>query len=286
MWIILSLLSGLSDATRDAISKRSTGKLPHVMISWAYSAFSLPFFLPILFFSAPSELPLEFWLTAIGIGAAHVLGGLGLVYSLSRSDLSLCVPMTAFTPVFLLVVGPLLNGYSPSTAAVTGTFFVAAGCYTLNISDIRSGLLGPLRSLASERGVRMMLVLSIFWSVSAAIDLRAVRAYGLPFWAASELAAIALLSLPVVFYRGGFRAMPRSGWRTLPLIGLANALSFGPYLLALSSTHALYVICLKRSNIFFSLLVGRLVFGEDSLRGRLLGASLMFAGVAIISVWG
>jgi uncharacterized membrane protein len=76
------------------------------------------------------------------------------------------------------------------------------------------------------------------------------------------------------------------GWRTLPLIGMANACSFGPYLLALSSTHALYVICLKRSNIFFSLLVGRLMFGEDSLRGRLVGASLMFAGVAVISLWG
>lgn len=286
MWILLSLFSGLSDATRDAISKRSSGTIPHVMISWSYSLFALPFFLPVLLLSAPSELPLEFWLLAIGIGAAHVLGSLGVVYSLSRSELSLCVPMTAFSPVFLLVIGPMMNGHAPSSHAILGTVLVTAGCYLLNISDIRRGLLAPVVSLAREPGVRMMLLLSVFWSFSAAIDLNAVRKFGLPFWAASELFAIAILFVPVVIYKKGLKGMTPMGWRTLPLIGMANACSFGPYLLALSSTHALYVICLKRSNIFFSLLVGRLMFGEDSLRGRLIGASLMFAGVAVISLWG
>ncbi len=286
MWIFLSLFSGLSDATRDAISKRGSGAIPHVMISWSYSLFALPFFLPVLLLSAPTELPLEFWLLALGIGAGHVLGSLGTVYALSRSDLSLCIPMTAFSPVFLLVVGPIMNGHVPSSHAILGTLLVTAGCYLLNISDVRRGLLAPLVSLAREPGVRMMLLLSVFWSFSAAIDLNAVRKFGLPFWAASELVAIAILFIPVVIYKKGLQGMTPMGWRTLPLIGMANACSFGPYLLALSSTHALYVICLKRSNIFFALLVGRLMFGEDSLRGRLVGASLMFAGVAVISLWG
>jgi drug/metabolite transporter (DMT)-like permease len=264
MWILLSLLSGLSDATRDAISKRGSGTIPHVMISWSYSLFALPFFLPVLLLSAPSELPLEFWLLAIGIGAAHVLGSLGVVYSLSRSELSLCVPMTAFSPVFLLVIGPMMNGHAPSSHAIFGTVLVTAGCYLLNISDIRRGLLAPVVSLAREPGVRMMLLLSVFWSFSAAIDLNAVRKFGLPFWAASELFAIAILFVPVVIYKKGLKGMTPMGWRTLPLIGMANACSFGPYLLALSSTHALYVICLKRSNIFFSLLVGRIACAVGS----------------------
>jgi len=286
MWVLLSLLSGLSDASRDALSKSGSKAVPHVMLSWSYSLLALPYFLPILLLNQPSEIPLNLVLLALGVGMIHVLGSLGLVYALSRSDLSLCVPMIAFTPVFLLVVGPLMTGHSPSAYAIAGTFLVAGGCYLLNIADLKEGLLGPVKALGRDKGVRMMLVLSLVWAVSAAIDLRAVREYGLSFWATVELLAIAILFLPIVIAKKGIQGMTPAGWRYLACVGLGNALSFGPYLLALSSTHALYVVCLKRCNIFFALIIGKMFFGEDSLRGRLLGAIIMFVGVSLITILG
>lgn len=286
MWIALSLFSGLSDAVRDAASKYGTGRVPRIMVAWSYSLFSLPYFLPILLTQAPSDLPLSFWLLAMSMGVVHLCGSLGLVYALSVSELSLCIPMIAFSPVFLLFVGPLVNGHVPSGHAIGGTLLVAIGCYLLNISDLKKGLLAPIRALSEDRGVRVMLCLSLVWSFSAAVDLEAVRAYGLGFWAAAELSAIALAFLPFVIATKAYRGLTRRSWAMLAGVGLGNALSFGPYLLALGSSHALYVICLKRCNIFFSLVLGRVLFNEDSLRGRLLGATIMFAGVCLLTIFG
>jgi drug/metabolite transporter (DMT)-like permease len=286
MWIALSLFSGLSDALRDATSKYGAGRVPRIMVAWSYSLFALPYFLPILVLQKPAHLPASFWLLAGCMGITHVVGSLGLVYALSVSELSLCIPMIAFSPVFLLVVGPLVNGHTPSGYAVGGTLLVTLGCYLLNISDLRKGLLAPIRALGRDRGVRVMLALALLWSVTAAIDLEAVRTYGLGFWAAAELTAIALAFLPWILATKPYRGMNRGSWGMLAGIGLWNALSFGPYLVALSSAHALSVICLKRCNIFFALILGRVVFNENSLRGRLIGASLMFAGLCILTILG
>lgn len=286
MWILLSLLAGVGDTMRDATAKYGATRIPRPMVTWSFSLCALPYFLPILLWQAPPELPLEFWFLALTMGVVHVLGGLGLTYALATTDLSLCIPMIAFTPVFLLVVGPFMNGHIPSAHAIFGTLLVTVGCYLLNISDIRRGLFGPIKALARDKGVRMMLVLSLLWSFSAAVDLNAVRMYGLSFWGAAEITAVALVFTPIAITKGAYKNLPKGTWRILALIGFGNALSFGPYLMALHSTPALYVVCLKRSNIFFSLVAGRLFFGEDSLHGRLLGATLMFAGVCVISLWG
>lgn len=286
MWILLSLVSGLSDALRDSVVKGLSRSTPQVMIAWSYSLCSLPYFLPFVLLQPPVDLSADFWLLALFLGATHVLGSLGVTYALASSDLSLCVPMVAFTPVFLVVVGPLITGHIPSAHGVAGTLLVALGCYLLNIRDATRGGLAPIRAIFREKGVRMMLLVSLLWSVTSAIDLRAVRTYGLAFWSAAELAAIAALFVPVVIARRGMAATSPASWRGLALIGVLNAFSFGPYLVALSSSHALYVVCVKRSSILFSLVLGRILFNENSLHGRLLGASLMFLGVCVISIWG
>lgn len=286
MWILLSLLAGLGDALRDAVSKKASATIPRPIVTISYSLCALPFFIPALIRNMPDSVPLSFWPFLLFTASCHVLGGLLLVKALHSSDLSLCTPMVAFTPVFLLVIGPILTGDVPSTGGILGAVLVALGSYVLNLGRSRSGFLGPIRALFEEPGSRIMLGLALLWSVTASVDRVALRSFELTFWASAQLCAIAVLLIPIVLRSGDYAVKwsPRT-YTLLFALGGFNALSLGGYLLALQVAPVHYVICFKRCSILFSVLLGRLIFKESLLADRLPGALLMLVGVVIISLW-
>lgn len=287
MWILLSLLAGLGDALRDAFSKKAARSIPGPLITWSYSLFALPFVLPSLLHNIPETIPAWFWPFLFGVAAAHVVGGLLLVKALQLSDLSLCTPMVAFTPVFLLVVGPILTGDLPSTYGIIGAILVALGSYILNLGKAQRDPLAPIRALFEERGTRFMLCLALLWSVTGSLDRIAVRHLDPSFWGSSLLCAIAILLLPIVSSRGALRqGISKRTAVVLLVIGGCNVLSIAGYLVALQTAPVHYVICVKRSSILFSALLGRALFAESLVADRLPGAFLMLIGVVVISLFG
>jgi drug/metabolite transporter (DMT)-like permease len=284
-WVLLSLLAGLADAVRDSISKKASTTTPRALVTWSYSLCALPFFLPGMVRNIPADLPLEFWALLVFVSSCHVGGGLALVKALQISDLSLCIPMMAFTPVFLLVVGPALTGDAPTFSAIVGAVLVTCGSYVLNLGKARDGIIAPIRALLSERGARIMLGLALLWSITGSIDRIAMRHYDLSFWASAQLSMIAILLLPFVLRAGVLKVKSLKEAATHMLsLGTANALSLGAYLIALQTAPVHYVVCLKRSNILFAVVLGRLFFAEKAVAARLPGALLMLLGVILISL--
>jgi drug/metabolite transporter (DMT)-like permease len=286
MWIVLSLVAGLGDALRDAFSKRAALTIPRPLITWSYSLLALPFFLPTLVRHMPDSLPSWFWPILLTMSSAHVLGGLFLVRALKLSDLSLCTPMMAFTPVFLLALGPWITGDSLSIQGVLGAILVAIGSYVLNLGRSQEGLSAPLRALFTERGSRIMLGLALLWSITGSIDRKVVQHVDPAFWGSSIVCCISVLLIPFVFQTGGFSRHHYSfrSIATLVALGGCNALSILTYLVALQIAPVHFVICLKRSSILFSVLLGRALFRESLLADRLPGAILMLLGVVTISL--
>ena len=279
-------MAGLGDALRDALSKRASSSLPRPLISWSYALCALPFFIPSLAANVPDSLPPYIWVLLGFVTCCHVVGGLMLVKALSLSDLSLCVPMTAFTPVFLLVLAPLLTGDLPSTAGVVGAVLVTLGSYVLHLDRARTGILEPFQALLRESGPRIMLGLALLWTVTACVDRVVVQTVNRTFWGSAQLCAIALAMIPIVIKQGGFaRALPKRSFVSLLSIGGCNALSLGAYLFALQVAPVHHVLCLKRMSILFSVVLGRALFQEQFLAERFPGAALMLAGVAVISLW-
>ena len=54
---------------------------------------------------------------------------------------------------------------------------------------------------------------------------------------------------------------------------------------ALSLTNVAYMIAIKRTSLIWSVLFGRLLFGETNIRERLLGSVVMVAGVVLITLF-
>ena len=300
MWLTLALIAGLGDAVRDALSKRAAATIPRPLITWSYSLFALPFLIPLILGNLPDSIPFEFWALITFVATCHVCGGLMLVKALHSSDLSVCTPMIAFTPVFLLVVGPALTGDWPSLSGAFGALLVVVGSYVLNLSrpaatgadigaaaPLSATTLAPLKALYTETGPRLMLALSLLWSVTGSIDRIAVQRFDPIFWGSSQLLAISLFFVPVILLSRAGAMRPTLGeLRSLFTIGGANCIALATYLIALQFAPVHYVICVKRLSIPFSVILGRFMFDEALLANRLPGALLMFLGVIIISFFG
>lgn len=220
--------------------------------------------------------------------------------ALRTTDLSLTVPMLAFTPVFLILTSFLILGEIPSPAGAAGILLVAAGAYLLNL-EYRDGgacsLTGPFLRLRHDRGILAMLIVSFLYSISVNYDKRVVLESDPVFGSAIVLLLLGTAFLVLAALQGrlgmpasllpGDRLVPRhAGLPVFLAIGLVLALEVITINTAYMMAIVPYVITVKRLAIFFSVLAGGLLLGERHLGGRIAGAAVMIAGAAVIALWG
>ena len=286
-WFWLTLVTAVTQAVKDMFLKRALVSMPAGLGMLAYCVFAAVFLWFGVALSPHTDLAPSFWLF---LCLGGVLGGLTYwLYgrALQCGDLSLTMPMLAFTPLFLLVTSPLTLGEFPEPGGLAGIATTAVGAYVLNLRERRHGFLGPIRALLRNKGSRLMLLVAAIWSIGANCDKLGLQASSPAFWGASIYTATALALAPTV--GRGWRLAGRSfGWRSWPLLlaGALEALGLFCQMHALPLTQVSYVISVKRLSIIFAVLLGAMVLKEPDLRHRLPGAALMVIGVFFIAVFG
>ncbi|WP_429886048.1 EamA family transporter, partial [Geoalkalibacter halelectricus] len=279
MWLPLALLTALFESGKDIFGKKGllAGADPYVM-AWAWRLLALPFLLPLLLLpqALPEQLGPAFWPALLAGSVLNILAAILYMKAISQSDLSLCVPLVTFTPLFLLLTSPLLLAEVPSPGGILGVVLIVSGAYLLNLSRLSSGWREPIRALFHAPGARLMLGVALIWSLTANIDKIGLQNSSPLLWAAAINAAIALGMLPLVaMRRRQVEARYCLPWRWLVLVGLCGGLTTLCQMLAISLTQVPYVIAVKRLSILFTALAGLLLLREQGLRERLAGTLVM-----------
>jgi drug/metabolite transporter (DMT)-like permease len=283
MWIVLAVMSGLGDSFRDVWSKKISSEVPQQLITWAFSVYSLPFLLVYCWGDYLPKIDLQSGLAILAGVVLHCFGGIYLVKALASSDISLTIPMVAFTPVWLLIFGPLVGEDRPTTLGVVGAVLVVVGSYLMKAPRGIKNVFAPFISLLRDKGPRIMLGLSMLWCVTALIDRTFAHQVGMKQYALMQMIGI-VIAQGIVFWKQGipFKFVITKA-KILAPVGVFNALSFIPYLTALAIAPAYYVVSGKRTSILFSVLLGAIVFKEKKAEKRLGAALIMFVGVILIS---
>ncbi len=287
VWFWLTLVTAVTQAVKDMFLKRALDSMPAGLGMLAYCVCAAVVLWFGVAMSPHTDLAPSYWFF---LCLGGVLGGLTYwLYgrALQCGDLSLTMPMLAFTPLFLLVTSPLTLGEFPEPGGLAGIASTVVGAYVLNLRERRHGFLGPIKALLRNKGSRLMLLVAAIWSIGANCDKLGLQASSPAFWGASIYTATALALAPTV--GRGWRLNMRSfGWRSWPLVlaGTLEALGLFCQMHALPLTQVSYVISVKRLSIIFAVLLGAMVLKEPDLRHRLPGAALMVIGVFFIAVFG
>ena len=280
-WILLGLASAFFDSLKDVFGKFGLRDADEYVVGFTLCFFSALFTSYTLLDVEISKLPFQFWQVIVVGGLINVLALILYMRAIKIADLSLCIPLIALTPLFLLVTEPLIVGDTPSPQGVLGVVLIVAGSYFLNFHRREGGVFEPFRLLWVEKGPRMMIICAFLWSITSALDKIGIQHSSPMFWVFAVNFAVAVGLLPFLPSR-----IARLKKRTLLLLipmGLFNAVALTFQFLAVAMVQVSYVIAMKRLNSLFAVIWGGLFFKEQNLRNRALGAAILLLGVACIA---
>ena len=289
---VYAILSALFEALRNVSGKMGLKDMDEYLVTWAFGFFALPFLLfPYFFISIPS-LGNQYWLALISDGILNVTATILQLKSMKHSDLSLVIPLTSFTPLFLLIMAPLILGQYPTFLGVIGVIFIVIGSYILNtkrklITAQRrtSDYLDPFKAMVKEKGPKLMLIAAFLLSITSSIDKIGVSNSSPLFWAASVHLFTSVTLSPVLIHE--FRNHTKLTGMDIKLlfaVGAFSALSLVAQYIAITTLLVPYVIAIKRTSALMSVLFGYLIFKEKGIKGRLAGSVIMVLGVVFIAL--
>ncbi len=287
LWLPLGLGAALGMSLADLIIKRFFGDLSPYTMCLARWVFVIPFLALVGLFLKWPTLEQTFWLAIVAALPLELLAAFLYMKVLKICHLSLCIPLLAFTPVFLILTGWLILGEALNPAGLMGLALIAGGSYFLGLGGSRLAWWEPLAALARESGARLMLGVAALYSLTSALGKLAILH--------SEPAFFGVF-YPTVVGGSMLAAYPLSRAKEARilasrlalglLIGVAVAGEIFCHVYGMTLAPAAYLIGVKRMSILFSVILGRLVLQERPFLPRLVAAALMVTGVALITLRG
>lgn len=285
MWLILSLLTALLASLRAVFSKKSVKKIDPYIVAWAWRFFAFVFLIPILLFIDIPSIQKDFWTALFVSGTLNTITSILFIKALKLSDMSITIPMTSLTPLFIVIISPFIIGEIPTPIGIMGVILIVLGSYLLNIKKKSQGFFAPFKALFEDKGARLMLIVALIWSVTSIYDKIGVQNSSPYFWSISISLFITIALTPFMISRS--KEKLRFAVKNIPImlpIGLFSMLMLLTQMTAISMTLVSYVISIKRLNAVFSVILGFLIFKEKNIKERLLGTTVMVVGVILITM--
>lgn len=225
-------------------------------------------------------LPGPVWMILAGSILLHALYKLCIAALYATGDVSQGYPIArGLVPLFSTLAAFLLLGERPSPLQGAGILMISAGLLAMALDGLRHEL-APRFWLAAAGTA-----LSV--AAYSAVDGTGIRMSGAPYSYIAWLIALdGSFFVLVAFLLRGRRLLPalRAQARPIAISGLLGTASFGIFLYALALAPIGVVSALRETSVLVVTLIGFFVLREDVRWPRLLGAAVIFAGIAILSL--
>jgi drug/metabolite transporter (DMT)-like permease len=282
LWFVLALLCALSWSAADAFSKAALREHSPGTVMWVRWGYALPLLaLAASMRPVPSVDP-GFWAVLAAGVPLEIAAGLLYLHALKVSPMSLALPFLAWTPVFTAMISLAVLGEIPGLSGAAGIGLVAAGSFLLAWEG-KGGAAGLFHSFRREKGVLCILAVALIYSLTSALGKLGVG-YSSPSFFGFTYALSVTAAYTVLLAwrrRGGLLSSLRPN-RSFLAVGAAAGLMIVFHFAAIELTQVAYMISVKRSSLLFSVLLGRLFFGERQTGRRFLGTAVMCAGMLLI----
>ncbi len=290
-WFYLSLVAAFFTAFSDTFNKIVLRRLDEWIVIWfdlLVTVLFLLLFLPYFEFHFPHR---EVFVIILELLPLEIAAFYLYMKAIRVSPLSLTIPFLAFTPVFTILTAGILLGERISVKGVVGVCLVSLGAYLLNGQLIIKAPIAPIKAIFKVPGSRYMLIVAMIYAVTSTLGKKAVLLSD-PFSFGFVYIICQALCLTVI---NAFRLIRRTdivwsiavpdNWKFIIGAGLSMAIMVVAHYSAIKLAPVSYMISVKRLSLVISVILGWLVFKEENIVYRLLGASLMMSGVVLLYIY-
>jgi drug/metabolite transporter (DMT)-like permease len=285
MWALIGLISAFSDASKNVLAKHNIRSFDPLVVTWAWTAYSLIILVPVMFIGGIPSLDGIFWLAFIIRTILDTVALILYANALKYTDLSLSLPMLALTPLFLVFTGLLINHEFPKPLGLVGVVIIVLGAYLLNFKK-NEKIYQPFLAIYQNKGVFMMFWVAIIWSLTGSLHRLAILHSNPYFYTAFGAIVLSAVFTPLAIWsnkRDFVRALHPQNLPKIAPVGILDGLATLSQMIGQSVALSVLIISLKRVSIVFSSIMGWLFFKEP-IRERIVPICLMVAGVILISI--
>ena len=283
--IFLALGVALIKGFQSIYQRKNALGTDEFVTAFSSRVFGLPVLLAAILYTGIPELGANFFLLAVPQSLVIALTSILIAKAYKKSDASIVTPMYAISPMLVLVTSFLILGETPSLLGTAGVILIAVGAYVLKAEKTDS-VLQPLKKLWEERGVQLILVVVLIYSVTANTDKIGVNMSSPIMWPLTIYTLSSLFMLPVMMRKSdGWTEKVRTEWKPLALLGVLGGTAIILQMTAIKLTLVSYVISIKRLSIPLTVMLSYALLGEtESFQQRIAGSILMAAGAVLIYI--
>ena len=170
VWFIFAILGALLSATYYASTKRLLRDInQYVLATGAFLSCFLILFLTSIIKGLP-EIGPAFYVSVLITVMINIIGVILCYKALKITDLSLAMPMIAFTPLFLILTSFIFLKEAPTVFGAAGISLVVIGSYVLNLNKNKTHFLDPFKEILRNKGVFYILIIAFLFSISVNFD--------------------------------------------------------------------------------------------------------------------
>jgi uncharacterized membrane protein len=210
-----------------------------------------------------------------------------LVRGYSKGDLSLVYPVSrGSAPIFAAAISALLIGETLPWLGYIGIVFMVVGVFVASQPTGKTGIRAGYAAIATNAALGWALASAVFIAIYSITDKLAVVATNPLVYNWWVFVGNAVLWAPFVWRKSTIKVNIeelRTNWR---MAIITSALSAGAYALALAAlalTSASYVVAGRGLSVIIGAWLGSSVLKEKFGTVRMIGATLMFVGLAMMA---
>lgn len=284
MWVIFAFLNPVSESIRSLFIKKASAQADPIILTWANNVIPILLFpLIMLLTGTVIKSNFQFWYGFLCAGVIQITASVLYMQAISHGDISTVIPMLSFSPLFLLISGPIIIGEFPNGRGLLGIILVVAGSYLLNLDLKKMNLLEPFKAILKNKGTRLMFIVAILWAVSGTFDKISITNSSVLQHITFTNVLIFIVITVYLIYKKKFDFKAIYGARkNLVLISGFTTASYFFHYSALALTLVAYVVAMKRMSGLFAVILGAVFLKEANIKQRLLGTIVMFIGVLLI----
>lgn len=280
MWILLTQISAILDATKSVILKSTPKEINSIVATWLWMFFTTLTVLPFTLVAGIPETTPVFWRIMALRLALDPLAIYFFTKSLRMEDISLVLPLLSFTPVVILFVSIFVNGEVPSVIGLLGVLTILVGIYLLNLKPGMKWL-DPFMNITAPAS-RYMLAAALLWGFEVPFFKIAIaNASTSLFTLVGSLGIFLVFSIVVLtgFRKQALLALQPENLKKFATIGLADGLMVQAKTFVLKLAFVGYISAMNKLSILYATIFGMLFFKEK------IGRRLVPLGLILIGFW-
>lgn len=278
-WVIFALIAACALGYTEYLTKKASRSFDVFSLSWARNILALPVFFGLLAYYGLPEVDPTFWKLLLISVPLEVLVGYTFFKAITLTPLSLVLPMTTFSTLFIALGAFFINGEPLKPIYFVGFALILAGAYF--IQEKRKISWKTLHEPSSELGIALMIFSTIIFGVAVPIGDRMVAASSEFMYLSVQFGLFIVLFTPIFLMKTSNKLVDfKRNASSLVAVGFFNGVFLATLWIAFSSGPAAPIAAITNLSVLIAVLLAGTLLKEQGLVRRLSATAVMVLGAA------